>query len=228
MINGLAALAYQRLGEIISAPEWADGGRLPPEEELARTIGVSRPVLRRALALLRSEGRVSSRRGSGNYIEPLPGSDAGAFSHLPIRNIRDLEHCMSFRLVIEIAIAGEAAERADELLIAAMETANSQVSASLPQGSLFEADFEFHLALARGSRNPYLLAALEGLRRQIRISFELGRKMRSLPLTEASRRVAAEHELILDAIRSKDTLRARHAIEAHIGGTIRRFFGSGI
>jgi len=228
MIDGLAALAYQRLGEIISGPEWMDGGRLPPEEELARAIGVSRPVLRRALALLRSEGRISSRRGSGNYIAPLPRSDGGAFSHLPIRNIRDLEHCMSFRRVIEVAIAGEAAERADASLVAAMEKANKQVSASLPQGSLFDADFEFHLALARGSRNPYLLAALEGLGRQIRVSFELGRRMRNLPLTEASRRVAAEHELILDVIRSRDAPKARDAMEAHIGGTIRRFFGSEI
>ena len=228
MVEGLAAIAYQRLGEIINGPEWADGGRLPPEDELARVIGVSRPVLRRALALLRSEGRISSRRGSGNYIEPLPRSDVGAFSHLPIRNIRDLEHCMSFRRVVEVAIAGEAAERADASLVAAMEHANSQVSASLPHGSLFEADFEFHLALARGSRNPYLITTLEGLCRQIRISFELGRQMRNLPLTEGSKRVAGEHELILDAIRSKDAPRARDAMAAHIGGTIRRFFGSEI
>lgn len=228
MIDGLAALAYQRLEQIISGPEWVDGGRLPPEEKLARAIGVSRPVLRSALALLRSEGRITSRRGSGNYIEPLPQSDSGAFSHFPIRNIRDLEHCMSFRLVVEIAIVGEAAERADAPLVAAMEHANRQVSASLPHGTLFEVDFDFHLALARGSRNPYLIAALEGLRRQIKISFDLGRQMRNRPLTEASKRVAAEHELILDAIRSKDSPRARDAMEAHIGGTIRRFFGSEI
>lgn len=226
MVEGLAELAYRRLGQLISGPEWTDGGRLPPEEELARAIGVSRPVLRRALALLRAEGRIRSRRGSGNYIEPQPRSDAGLFADLPVRNIRDLEHCMSFRRVIEVAIAGEAAERADAALIAAMEEANRQVSASLPDGSLFDADFAFHRALALGSRNPYLIRTLEALREQIRTSFELGRRMRNLPLTEASRRVAGEHARVLAAIRARDPEAARAAMDLHIGATIRRFFGS--
>src|SRR5689334_6655179 len=59
----------QRLAELIESGEFGADGRLPPESELAGRFGVSRPVIREALARLRSMGLIVSRRGSGSYIQ---------------------------------------------------------------------------------------------------------------------------------------------------------------
>ncbi|GAA5127289.1 GntR family transcriptional regulator [Haloechinothrix salitolerans] len=44
------------------------GARLPSEYELAEQHGVSRPTVREAFALLRSEGLVRSERGRGYFV----------------------------------------------------------------------------------------------------------------------------------------------------------------
>ena len=60
---------YHRLAVLIERGEFAEGGRLPPETELAERFHVSRPVIREALSRLRSVGVIVSRRGSGSFVQ---------------------------------------------------------------------------------------------------------------------------------------------------------------
>jgi DNA-binding GntR family transcriptional regulator len=72
----LAEMVYAQMLELIEEGTWTPGVRLPSEAALSRRFGISRPVVRQALARLRESGLVQSRRGSGSYI-------AGAASDLP-------------------------------------------------------------------------------------------------------------------------------------------------
>lgn len=225
MKEDLATVAYRRLDELISEPEWARGGRLPGEEALSRTIGVSRPVLRRALAVLREEGRVVSSRGSGNFVRPWQQEVPVTWPDLDVRNISELEQCMRFRLILEAGIAEEAARRRDGAACARMAEANQKLGTSLPEGSLFEADFAFHLALAEATGNLFFVRALMGIKPQIRLSYEFGRQLRSVPFNEASRRVTEEHDGILSAVCEGDPEAAREAMRRHVGAGIERLFG---
>lgn len=56
----------------ILAGSIAPGQRLPGEEHLARTMGVSRSTLRQAIGVLRDAGYVTSQRGSGTYVAVEP------------------------------------------------------------------------------------------------------------------------------------------------------------
>ena len=57
-----------QIRELIRAGEFVAGSRLPPERDLAKQLGVSRPSVREALIALEVEGLVEVRIGSGIYV----------------------------------------------------------------------------------------------------------------------------------------------------------------
>src|SRR6187399_2252016 len=65
-----------QIAALIERGEYAPGSRLPPERDLAKQLGVSRPSVREALIALEVEGLVEVRIGSGIYVQP-GNEDAG-------------------------------------------------------------------------------------------------------------------------------------------------------
>src|ERR1700689_3171384 len=61
------------LREQILSGERAPGARMPSESDLAAGYGTSRPTVRRALAVLRSEGLIVTGQGSGTLVRARPG-----------------------------------------------------------------------------------------------------------------------------------------------------------
>src|SRR6188768_2117127 len=97
------------------------GDRLPAERELATQIGVSRPSVRAGLHALAAMGVVRSRHGSGTYIPdgpPLLGSEPLSFLAALHGFTRD--EMYEGRRILEVGVAGLAAERATPEQIAAM------------------------------------------------------------------------------------------------------------
>ncbi|WP_460447399.1 FadR/GntR family transcriptional regulator, partial [Angustibacter aerolatus] len=69
----------EQLATSVRLGVFAGGEHLPPERELAETLGVSRTTLREAIASLREAVMVETRRGRGGgtvvtYRAPAPGS----------------------------------------------------------------------------------------------------------------------------------------------------------
>ena len=75
----LADQVYDQLLAKILEEEYPVHSRLPAEELLAQTFGVSRPIVRAALSRLRDDGIVQSRRGSGSYVLRRPGRQLFCF-----------------------------------------------------------------------------------------------------------------------------------------------------
>src|SRR6266852_3886734 len=82
-----------QIAALIEKGEYGAGQRLPPERDLAKQLGVSRPSVREALIALEVEGYVEVRVGSGVYVrgpipavraEPLP-ADSGPFELIKAR-----------------------------------------------------------------------------------------------------------------------------------------------
>ena len=223
--GGLSGIAYSRLIEMIEGSDWTAGGRLPTEEHLSKGLGVSRRVLRIALARLKDEGRISSRQGSGNYVAPRGRDDKATldFGRLSIRSIADLSACLKFRRVIEVAAAGDAAMNADASDLERLETAIGSFRRSMPGPGRFDDDLDFHVAVSRASRNMFFLATIQGLLPSLRTGHSLSRKLRHVPLNELSR-VAGEHARIAQAIRAGDADAARLAMSAHLSAGLSRLF----
>src|SRR5215468_3471864 len=93
--SGLAGLVAERLSEAIQLGILLDGERLPPEARLAEQLGVSTVTLREALAVLRGQGLVTTRRGrgGGTFVSAPANLAEGLVQRLrrlSIQELRDL------------------------------------------------------------------------------------------------------------------------------------------
>ncbi|MGH7056449.1 MAG: FadR/GntR family transcriptional regulator [Acetobacteraceae bacterium] len=112
---------YHRVVGGIMAGEFAEATRLPAELALAQRFGVSRVVVREAIARLREEGLIVSRRGAGNFVGAQP--DRAVLRFAPLGSISDIEKCFEFRAPIEAEAAYFAACHHDQETLARIFTA---------------------------------------------------------------------------------------------------------
>jgi GntR family transcriptional regulator, transcriptional repressor for pyruvate dehydrogenase complex len=210
---GTVERLVRRLGEAIGAGLLAQGERLPPEPELAAQLQVSPMTLRQALAVLRDEGVLETRRGrhGGSFVRrAVPEGPAG---EPPTRQqVRELT---DWRRAISGESAALAAERGDERALAALADAAAATERAVADVRAFRlADARFHVAVAEAARARRLVAA------EAAIQTELATVLRFTPGPERARAVSqAGHHPILAAIAARDPAAARAAMEAHVEGT---------
>lgn len=213
----LAAMVYEQIDRLIRRGEFPKGCKLPPESELARRFGVSRPVVREALARLRDEGIVRSQQGSGTFV--IRGMLPSATALPPIRTLADLLRYYEYRIDVEAATAGLAAERrtSDDIADIAKVLANAEDMLKQGQHQLLaDTNFAFHRAIAQATRNPFYVRTLEMLPNFIGHN--------RLDLVASSRRsgeeqfwrIHREHMAIFAAVEAGDATRARVEMQRHI------------
>lgn len=216
---------YLRMKEDIAGGEWAPGERLPSEELLSKRYGVSRPVLRQALALLRTENRIMSRKGAGHFVREV--DDRHSFEFGVLRNVPDIRHFLEFRAIIESEIAADVAERAAPEVVATLRERQAALEDAMARGApSIQEDIAFHLALADGCRNRFLRDALASLTDQIELATRLNRELSPSPLPERLRNISNEHRGVLEAIAAGTPEAAKAAMHAHLSAGIRRLFGA--
>lgn len=199
------------------------GSRLPSELELAKQFGVSRPVLRQALGRLRAEGLVTARQGAGNFVRRRNESRRLEFG--PLQNIPDVQHCLEFRSGLESAAARHAAMVHDADAIRSIALAMDAMERAIAAGgSAVEADFEFHLAIARAARNRFFVTTLEALRPQVEFGINLSRSFSARPMHERLESIRSEHRAIYEAIRDGNAELAQRAVVQHLEAGIARLF----
>src|SRR5947208_408851 len=149
-----------QIAALIEKGEYGQGERLPPERDLARQLGVSRPSVREALIALEVEGYVEVRVGSGVYVlAQRPSDNATALSadSGPFELIRA-------RWLIESECAALAARSATRTQIRAMEEALEQMDNERSRGLMpLAADRLFHLRIAEASGNSALALVVKTL-----------------------------------------------------------------
>lgn len=220
----LVANAVAAMRELIAMPAYSHGGRLPSESDLADRIGISRPVLRQALAVLKNEGVIVSRRGSGTYTS---GTAPVAQPYGKPETLADLSDCLRFRMVVESAAAGLAARHADEAALQSVRAAVAAMEGGQEQDrKVLDIDMSFHLAVARATRSRYYAMTLEFLMPHILLGLRLARELRQIAPHVTSQRVAAEHRAILSAIESRNETMAADCMRDHLSSGLERIFGS--
>jgi GntR family transcriptional repressor for pyruvate dehydrogenase complex len=205
---------YQRLArrlfEELIAGTYGIGDRLPAERELAIEYGASRPAVREALIALEVQGFIEVRIGSGAYVCRLPGQgEEPGFA------------ITAFELTeARIMFEGEAAAlAATQISDAELDILDGLVDAMTTENLRAEvteiADRDFHLAIAKATRNAGVVRTIEDLWHLRSTSPEcalLHTKARSAKV----RPVVAEHTAIVDALRAHDAAGARAAMRAHL------------
>jgi GntR family transcriptional repressor for pyruvate dehydrogenase complex len=204
------------LSERIISGELRENSMLPTERELGVAMGVSRTVIREAIKLLESRGLVRIERGRGTVVqEPNGGPLSETLKLLLRRQEHVLLHLLEIRKILEVSIAGLAAERRTDTNLKAMEQAleTMRQKPSLPEGYV-DADVAFHAEIARASQNAVVLVLLEPLTDLLRES-----RLKSFSGPRMVEVRARQHQEIYQCICAKDAAGAREAMRRHLSDT---------
>ena len=164
----------------------------PTEADLAARFDVSRPVVREALARLREDGLVVSRQGSGSYVRRQPADAVLHFAQ--VDSIADIQRCFEFRHDIEGGAAALAAQRWTEDTLGDLRNALERLEKVTEDGGLgVDADFDFHMAVARASRNRFFVSTLASLQSHITFGMNLTRNLSLLRTTKRLRAIQTEY-----------------------------------
>ena len=190
---------YARVVEAILRGDFAPHNKLPTEEALSAQFGVSRPTVREALARLRSDGIIDSRRGAGSTVIRAPGTPVVAAT--PVKSLADIERYYAFRSCVEMGAAAGAAEFRDADDLEALQLAFEALNTAMEGGeSGADEDVRFHLAIAQASHNPFFVTTIATSVAPIRQFIELARNVTDKKSPTRVRATQAEHQAIVDAI----------------------------
>lgn len=221
----LSARLIETLKDDIESGRIPGGQKLPTESQLGETFGVSRTVVREAVAALSADGLVEARQGAGTFARARRLS---AFGSLAAANkISIALNVLEVRLGVEIESAGLAAARRNPSQDAAIQEAYVEYDRLLHAGEATgRADFAFHRAIAAATNNPFYLEVVEAL----------GARMIPCDVTspwgadtsldrEYQARLQVEHGRIMHAISAGDVSEARAAMRAHLANSQERYRG---
>ncbi|MGC4005490.1 MAG: FadR/GntR family transcriptional regulator [Pirellulales bacterium] len=214
-------------GEIRSGRLGA-GARLPTEQELMTAMGVSRTVVREAVAALRAEGLVVTRQGLGAFVavdasrvafriasESTPGSDS----------IGDIVRVLELRLAVEVEAAALAAERASSVQTRRVQAALTAIDAAITRGETAVAeDFAFHRAIADATGNSHFSEFLDFLGRHV-IPRQALRAAQGTQDEQRAylQRIQKDHARVAEAIAARDVAEARRAMRTHLLKSLERY-----
>src|SRR5215475_9787985 len=213
--NDSAAAVVAHVRQLIDSGSLGPGARLPPERDLAREVGVSRPTVRAGLRTLAALGVVRSRRGSGTYIPDGPPTlGADALSFLAALHKFTVDDVYEARRILEVGAAGLAAERATPDQLAALADDVAGLFATLNDRQVFLVhDINFHRGVAAASGNPIVASMVE----MVSALYYERRRDTAARASDRDMRDAAEmHRRIYQAIRGRDADEARRAMHTHL------------
>jgi GntR family transcriptional regulator, transcriptional repressor for pyruvate dehydrogenase complex len=215
----------ERIADEIATARLPPGAKLPTEQEMVAAMGVSRTVVREAVAALRAQGLIVTRQGAGAFV----AADADrrpfqlAFDGLP--SIAEVLDVMELRASVEVEAAGLAAERGSSGARRRVTTALRAIDAALDRGeSAISEDFAFHRAIAAATGNPQFAHFLEYLgrfiipRQSIRVAAHRPEGQRAYLET-----FQREHVTIAEAIAARDATAAREAMRSHLTNSQQRY-----
>jgi DNA-binding FadR family transcriptional regulator len=154
---------------MVAAGRLRPGDRLPPERELAATFRVSRNTLREALRALELAGMIESRKGATGGAFVRSGNP-----QVVIGGMRDLyhlgaitpEHLTEARIWLSEMVVRVVCERATEADFDALQANIDAMARADAAGDFDERqrlNRDFHLILARATRNPIVAITMEGV-----------------------------------------------------------------
>jgi GntR family transcriptional regulator, transcriptional repressor for pyruvate dehydrogenase complex len=217
---------YQSLRGRILDGSYALGSRLPAEMTLCGEFGMSRPVVREALARLRVEGLVESRQGAGTFVRGLGSERRSPHAFEPVRNLGDVRQCFDFRAAMEGEAASFAALNRTEADLAEIRIRATSFDAATAEARMGDdADFDFHLMIARASRITFFESVIASMRHHIMVGMKLSGDLAGGDVRERLSAVRSEHHAVLDAIVRNDADAARAAMRVHIDNSRKRLFG---
>jgi GntR family transcriptional repressor for pyruvate dehydrogenase complex len=190
------------------------GDRLPSERELGEQFGVSRTVVREAVRALVTKGVIDVRSGSGLRVAAVDADAVSESMSLFLRGgALDFEKVHEVRTVLEVHLAGLAAERATDEDVAKLREIHERMQRETSDvEAAARDDLEFHRAIARATHNELFLLLMDSIGSSLIDIRRANLGSGSAPMT------LGQHEAVLELVASHDPEGARTAMRTHLDG----------
>jgi GntR family transcriptional repressor for pyruvate dehydrogenase complex len=222
--KALSTIVSESLSGKIRSGRLSPGAQLPTEAELCAEYDVSRTVVREAVARLRSEGMVIAQQGRGMFVSEAPGPRNFSIPEEALKTLPETIALLELRLCVEVESAGLCAERRTEAEAIAIRSLMEQIDARRedPAEVQVHYDYDFHLTIAKATRNEFIYGFLSYLRPMIVPRFKLGDIVAAELKDAYYARVHTEHEDIVGAIDKRDGVSARQVMRTHLNNSLER------
>jgi len=213
----------QKLRERIQDGYYAEQSRLPPERKLAVEFGVSRTVLRKALAILEAENLIWRHVGRGTFVGPR---DKGRHeTRFKIAEITNPAEIMEVRMVLEPKIAAIAALRATPGDIEQINNMLIKSEAAADPLAFEMWDGALHRAIATSTGNSLLLSffeAVNGLRED-----KLWGRLKEASFSRSRHQsYCQEHRQLVEAIVDRNAAAAERLMRMHLEAVQKNLLGN--
>lgn len=218
--SGLSEQIAQRLETMILSDITQVAQKLPSEQTLAEGFGVSRPVVREALTMLKAKGLISQRQGGGSYIAMPDVRQMGdCVNRMVIMHHITFEEVYVARMTLELTIARLAVEHATDEAIAALREINERMNAAASDIALrVKIDLEFHTKLSEIAGNHMLSMFLQSLLSMLESMLGMALELPGAP--EDGYRF---HARIIDCLESGDGAAAQEIMRQHLMLSMRNY-----
>jgi len=224
-VRSLTDELVARITDEITSGRLRRGDRLPTEQEFVAAAGVSRTVIREAVAALKALGLVETRQGVGAFVACDVRRRPFQIDPDRLRRLPAVLHVLELRCGIEMEAVRLAAERRTATHLTHLADTLRAIGLAIARGEeAVEADFEFHCTIADATGNPHFRQVLEALgieaipRLVLQHSHRLVRdRTRYLMASQA------EHQALLIAIDARNPTRARTIMRRHLHRGLERY-----
>ena len=198
---------------LISKGVLKPGDRLPPERELIREFGVSRPSLREALKSLVAQGFLEVKQGDRTFVKSITSEKLqDPLSLLLKADTQKIFDLIEVRKAMEAWGAFHAAQRGSEEDIKQLEEIIGEMKEALDEGKSWEKqDADFHLAMAQATHNTiqtHIMSTIYDLLREsvARVFRDQGK----------AKKLFSQHYRIFSAIKNRSPDKARERVLEHL------------
>lgn len=202
----------------ITSRELGSGDKLPTEQQMMQTLGVSRTVIREAISRLQAAELVETRHGIGTFVLGPKEKNLEPLANPSLMTMYDVLDMLEFRICLETQAAGLAAVKRTEDNIAAIRGILQAFAEQVREGSnAVEADLDFHSQIGKATGNRYFeefyrFIGQNTLPRMRLKTTQYAREAEDVYLM----RIHAEHLAVLDAIARQDPESAQAAMRMHL------------
>jgi len=207
---------YEQIKGLIISGKLKPGEKLPPERELAASIGVSRPSLREALQKLEAKGFLEQIQGDGTYVKSATSDSFDGFLEEFAKKDNAIFDLMEVRRILETWAAYTAAERATDKEIAQMQEYLNEMKDAKDYGQIgYIPDANFHSTISYATHNVLLIHIMNNIYEWIeKVSFEV--RSRMYTDEKSHEELFNQHSAIFNAIREGKPLAAYNAMNLHM------------
>ncbi|WP_435169003.1 FadR/GntR family transcriptional regulator [Falsirhodobacter sp. 1013] len=221
--GNLVARVSEALRAEITEGRLKPGDRLPSEARLTEAHGVSRTVVREAIAALRADRLVEARQGAGVFVLEAPMPEKAPFQNIDYVRLSSMIEMLELRTAVEMEAAGLAATRRsaqqEERIIDAYRAVSAAIAAGEPTTA---ADYDLHLAIAEATNNPRFPEFLAMVGGNVIPRQALQNAGDAAPQPYLVQ-IQEEHDRIVTAILAGDEEGARRAMRVHLRGAQARY-----